>query len=95
MVNNGTVLQMVKYDLGLSSTARDEYLKGLISGCESELKRKFELDTQNTEDMMLLSDFAAWRYRNRISGNAMPENLTYRIRNRTIRGRVMDGTVPR
>lgn len=88
------VLKMLKYDLGLSSTAKDEYFQELIRACKSELEKKFRLDITDTEDMMLLCDYAVWRYRNRISGNAMPENLTYRIRNRSIRGRVADGTIP-
>lgn len=86
-------LMLLKLDLGLSSTARDEYFKTLIGACQSELEKKFRLDLTDLEDMILLTDFSVWRYRSRISGDPMPENLKFRIRNRSARGRVKDGKI--
>lgn len=86
------VLALFKHDLGITSTAKDEYFKSLISACKTELEKKFPINLSEIEDMMLLSDFSAWRYRNRISGEAIPRNITERIRNRSIRGR-LNGTV--
>lgn len=88
------VLALFKHDLGIISTAKDDYFESLITACEAELKKKFTINLSEMEDMMLLSDFSAWRYRNRISGEAMPQNITERIRNRSIRGR-LSGTVTR
>ena len=67
---------------------RDEYFNELISSCNAELKRKgITIDVNNSEDIMLLSDFSAWRYRKRNEDAPLPNNIRYRIINRQMRER--------
>ena len=77
-----TVLEMLKVDLGISHTARDVYLNNAIQGCAEELKDKgITLDLNNVDDVMLLSDFTAWRYRKRTEDIPLSKNLDLRIKN--------------
>lgn len=77
-----TVLEMLKVDLGISHTARDVYLNNVIQGCAEELKDKgIMLDLEQTDDAMLLSDYAAWRYRKRTEDVPLAKNLDLRIKN--------------
>lgn len=83
-----TVLKMLKIDLGLNHSLRDEYFIKLIEGSRYDLARKgAELNLKNVEDIMLLSDYCAWLYRKRTEDVPMARNLVSRIRERQIRGR--------
>lgn len=77
-----TVLEMLKVDLGISHQSRDVYLNNVIQGCVEELKGKgIMLDLEQTDDAMLLSDYAAWRYRKRTEDVPLAKNLDLRIKN--------------
>lgn len=77
-----TVLEMLKVDLGISHQSRDVYLNNVIQGCVEELKGKgIMLDLDQTDDVMLLSDYAAWRYRKRTEDVPLAKNLDLRIKN--------------
>lgn len=79
---NDTVLEMLKIDLGISHKARDVYLNNVIQGCAEELKDKgIILDLNNADDVMLLSDYSAWRYRKRTEDVPLAKNLDLRINN--------------
>ena len=83
-----TVLQMFKIDLGISHTLRDTYFNSFLLAQQKELDaKKITLDLTLTEDVMLLSDYAAWNYRNRSEDVGLAKNLQLRIRNRIIKGR--------
>ncbi|MEG0854413.1 MAG: hypothetical protein RSF82_11100 [Angelakisella sp.] len=83
-----TVLNMLKIDLGINHTMRDEYFTELLNSCQAELISKgVTLDLAKPEDIMLLSDYAAWVYRKRTEDVPMAQNLTCRIRNRKVKGR--------
>lgn len=86
-----TVLKMLKIDLGINHTIRDEYFSKLIESCNAELKnKKIILDLAKAEDIMLLSDYSAWIYRKRMENVPMAQNLINRIRNRQVKGRAVD-----
>lgn len=75
-------------DLGISLTSRDEYFTKLLESCQKEFKEKgIILDLKKTEDILLLSDFAAWRYRKRTENVPLSQNLSWRIRNRIVKVR--------
>lgn len=83
-----TVLDMLKIDLGVNHTQRDEYFTKLIASCNAELTSKgVVIDVTKTEDIMLLSDYAAWKYRKRTEDVPMSKNLSLQIRNRKMKGR--------
>lgn len=89
------VLAMFKADLGIISTARDNYFTNFIAAKKAELEEKgikllIEKDggtEANIEDIMLLSDYAAWCYRKRTENIPLSNNLRWRIRNRIVKTR--------
>lgn len=82
------VLALFKIDLSITHDKKDDYFLKLIKANEAELKRKgIILETDNVDDEMLLSDYSAWQYRNRMENEPMPNNIQYRLRNRIARKR--------
>lgn len=80
-----TVLMLLKSNLQLSvaEAARDNYLTALAKTAASEISaRGITLDTSNTEDCILIADYAAWLYRARAGNAGMPEHLRIRLNNR-------------
>lgn len=85
------ILELLKSDLGISHSKRDNYLKKLIENSKYELEAKgIKLDMENVEDMILISDYTAWVYRKRAEDIGMSQNLTFRIRNRVVKARASD-----
>lgn len=86
-----TVLEMFKIDLGITHTLRDTFFNNFLSAQQKELESKgISLDLTNTEDIMLLSDYAAWNYKKRNEDIGLSKNLTLRIRNRIVKERAKD-----
>lgn len=74
-------LGLLKANLGITSTTRDEYLQSILQSVEGELKNSgVTVAAENSPTVMLLIDYSAWRFRNRGEG-AMPRNIQYRLRN--------------
>lgn len=83
-----TVLEMFKIDLGISHNKRDAYFTNYLQAQQNELERKgIALNFDKVEDIMLLSDYAAWNYRKRSEDMPLANNLLYRLRNRQIQKR--------
>lgn len=84
-INQLTVLQLFKLDLGIKNASKDAYFESLITASAQELERKgIQLDKNCVEDAMLLADYAAWNYRKREENVPLPTNLVQRIRNRIV-----------
>lgn len=85
------ILSMVKANLGISTTVRDEYLKAIIGGVMNELNDKGVVAIGNSDSdfLMLAVDYASWQYRSRGEGT-MPRNIRYRLNNRIVKGAVND-----
>lgn len=82
------VLALLKADIGIRHEKQDDRLKAMLAACEAELAEKGIVLSPLTEDLMLLSDFAAWRWRSRLEDRpALSDSLRCRIRNRQVRGR--------
>lgn len=82
------IIELLKLDLGISSTARDIYFQQLVIAARDELDgRGARLDLNQIADKMLVADFAAWQYRHRESGEGMPEHIRQRLINRRTGGR--------
>ena len=80
-----TVLMLLKSNLQLSiyNAGLDIYLTALANSAEAEISaRGITLDTSNTEDCILIADYAAWLYRARAGNAGMPEHLRIRLNNR-------------
>lgn len=85
-----TLLEMLKIDLGIVHSKRDDYLKNSLKASIAELKRKgIDLDVENMpiDDLMLVVDYTAYNYRNRDNNVMLSNNLLYRIRNRILKER--------
>jgi hypothetical protein len=89
------VLAMFKADIGITSTARDTYFTNYILSQKAELEKKgFKLLIEaegetpaSIDDIMLLSDHAAWCYRKRTENIPLSQNLQIRIKNRIVKAR--------
>lgn len=87
------VLELLKTDLGITITKRDDYFTSLLDAAKGELERKgIEIDYASSpvDDIFLLVDYTAWTYRKRNDGLALPMNLRVRIWNRIMRNRAGD-----
>lgn len=82
------VLKLLKADLGITGTQRDDYLTHQLTAAVQDLaSRGVELDLTSADDAMLLSDFTAWLYRHRTEDVGMAKNIEYRIKNRQVKKR--------
>lgn len=83
-----TVLSLLKIDIGITHTLRDTFFTSLLQAAQKEIEDKgITLDLVLVEDQMLLSDYAAWKYRKRQEDVGLPQNLLFRIRNRVVKER--------
>ena len=80
------VLELVKFNLGLSSNIRDKYLLQIIKSTRSQLKNSGidpegqTVDYQN-EYFYYLSDEVSWLYRNRGGEIGLSPGLRFRRNN--------------
>lgn len=75
-----TILLLFKQDLGVVNDRKDTYFTALIKAAITEItERGIPLDLKQTEDAMLLSDYAVWKYRNRQNNEALSQNLKWRL----------------
>ena len=75
-------LDLVKARLGITSTAKDVYLKAVISGVVSELSgiRGITLNENIPAHLMFIVDYAEWRYSSR-ENPVMPRYLQSAMHN--------------
>ncbi len=80
-------LELVKSRLGITSSARDVYLKAVISGVVSELSsvQGIALNENIPAHLMFVVDYVEFRYSNR-ENPVMPRNLQFRMHNLFISG---------
>lgn len=77
------MLQMLKIDLGITTTAYDTRLQQYINSAKAEIERQgATLNTEVLEDAQLVVMYAAWMWRKRDDMVAMPRMLRYALNNR-------------
>lgn len=77
------MLQMLKIDLGITTTAYDTRLQQYIDSAKAEIERQgATLNTEVLEDAQLVVMYAAWMWRKRDDMVAMPRMLRYALNNR-------------
>ena len=86
---NQTALALLKADLGYFDSAipaaLETYLSSVLDSAAAKISRaKIDLDPGNVDDDLFLSMYAAWMYRKRTEGLAMPQMLRAEIRNRQV-----------
>lgn len=78
------ILKVLKIDVGVSvsTEAYDIFLKNMIELAEAAIKKEGIQLTDSTEDGMLIEMYAAYLYRKRKEGTAMPRQLRWMLNNR-------------
>ena len=82
-MDDSTMLEMLKVDLGISTTAYDDrlaqYLQSALAAIETE---GVTVDTSDIQDVNLAIMYAAWLWRKRDTGEGMPRNIRWILNNR-------------
>lgn len=82
-MTNDAILISLKIDLQISTPAMDEYLFNLMDEAREKIKEEgITLSDSSISDGMLVEMYAAYLYRQRKSGDAMPRMLRYALNNR-------------
>jgi len=76
------LLIMLKQDLEILHTAKDEYLINLLKTAKEMIAREGIVLGSGYEDQSLVTMYAAWMYRKRVSGDAMPRMLRAGLNNK-------------
>ena len=76
------LLEMLKINLGIRSTAYDERLLQLLEASKSQIEQEGvqNLSEDNPLDAQLIVDYAEWLWRRRDTG--MPRMIRYALNNR-------------
>lgn len=84
-MNDSVLLNMLKVDLGITSTAYDERLSQYLENAKAQIVREgvSDLDTSSSlDDAQLVIMYAAWTWNKRDSDGAMPRMLRWSLNNR-------------
>lgn len=83
-MNEALMLTVLKQDLEILHSEKDDYLLTLIGMAFDEIRREgVTLDEDNYTDNALVASYAAWLYRKRgASDTEMPRFLRYMLNNR-------------
>lgn len=89
------ILTVLKTDLEISTSLRDDYLKNLITLAENSIKKEgIKLFNGTVEEGMLVEMYAAHLYRQRRGGSAaLPRHLRFALNNMLMsqKGKVNNG----
>lgn len=77
------LITALKIDLGLVTDAYDSRLTEYIEAAKKEIGRQgATLDLTDTDDKMLVVQYASWMWRKRDTGEGMPRMIRYALNNR-------------
>lgn len=82
------MLEMLKVDLGIVTSAYDTRLTQYISYAKQSIKEEgTTLDLSSVADMQLVVMYAGWLWRRRDTGEGMPRMLRYALNNKVLGGK--------
>ncbi len=82
------MLEMLKVDLGIVTSAYDTRLTQYISYAKQSIKEEgATLDLSSVADMQLVVMYAGWLWRRRDTGEGMPRMLRYALNNKVLGGK--------
>jgi hypothetical protein len=83
MMDELTILDLVKSRLGISTNIRDIYLTQIVRSVIKELEdeKGLVLDGANSYQLMFVVDYSTWRYQSKDSMDGMPRHLQFRLHN--------------
>lgn len=88
-MDNTTMLEALKVDLGITTAAYDGRLMQYIDTAQAAIKEEgVDLDTKTLKDANLVVMYAAWMWRKRDTGEGMPRMLRWQLNNRLFAGKV-------
>lgn len=78
------MLEMLKIDLGITTTAYDGRLEQYLASAQQMIEREgaTALDLSSLEDKQLVVMYAAWLWRRRDTQEGMPRMLRWALNNR-------------
>ena len=86
------LLEMIKVDLSITTTAYDDRLTMYLENAQTEITREgISLNMSAVGDMQLVVMYAAWTWRKRATGDGMPRMLRYALNNRLFSQKVQNG----
>lgn len=82
-METSAIVDLVKLDLTMSTTAYDGYLTNLVERAKAAIKQEgITLDMNETADVMVVVQFTAYLWRKRKGEDlAMPRSLRYALNN--------------
>lgn len=82
-MDSGVILEMLKMDLGMVTTAYDQRLLMMIESSKKAIATEgITLDPERLDDGQLVVMYSAWLWRRRDSMDAMPRMLRWALNNR-------------
>lgn len=82
-MNDATMLEMLKIDLGISTNAYDQRLAQLLTVSKDYIEREgISLDDTKASDMNLVVMYASWLWSKRDKNESMPRMLRWNLNNR-------------
>lgn len=87
------LLDMLKINLGIRSTAYDERLLQLLEASKARIREEGvqNLDEENPLDAQLIVDYAEWLWRRRDTKEGMPRMIRWALNNRVFSGKMQEG----
>lgn len=77
------LLQMLKVDLGISTTAYDTRLSQYLTAAEEAIRIEgITIDPVSVSDANLIIMYAGWLWKKRDTGEGIPRNLRWLLNNR-------------
>lgn len=83
------LMEMLKVDLGITTTAYDERLSQYLIGAKQAIVEEGASDLDalsNPADAQLIVMYAAWMWRKRDTMEGMPRMVRYALNNRVFKG---------
>lgn len=82
-MNDTTMLEMLKVDLGISTDAYNARLSQYLNSAKDYIAREgITLDSEKVSDMNLVVMYASWLWSKRDTTEAMPRMLRWNLNNR-------------
>ena len=83
-MDDATLLEALKLDLGISSNVFDARLTARIRTAKERITAEGVTLTDSEGDKDLVIMYAAWLWRSRVTGEGMPRMIRYALNNRVL-----------
>lgn len=91
-----TELQLLKFRLGFTNTAKDDYLTHILESTKTMLtdEKKITINTSNANHLGFIVNYSAWVYESKGEMGGMPRHLQYALHNLIIHSTKAEGVDP-